>query len=676
MPFFNTNLPQESQQDEYPTFDKTVTVANCYYYLSLLERFVETTRNMSEDVLKVYLVRAEYRYYKWAYSKETDFGSIKNAIPPIDIAFFWQAHMLSPLRFFEDSIRNAQLSEYKNLKIPLKEIHEIDTGIPIHVLTAWKNVMGDEPYHLTQEHLLSNSSSNGSAEISCIVCFVKMEIDWNNYAEWRTNQKSAIKCHRCSCLFTIKHVGKANLIADLTNSRAVAGLLLKENGTRASVDRKEIGAIGPSRKIKAMPFNEGLKPLERLIDIHQAVKYEKDLDNSDRKTRIMDAVESTYMCNPYRGSSLDLIQAVARQYKFAFRVSQSFNWDLPQGIIKGIRQYSRFIHLIKTYPNLTAVPTIEIDLAWHTHMLFPARYRDFTTGYIGRFLNHDDNIAEEQLQQFVEHTDHAWKHFDEPKQETVVAKAVLPEKSEGFKIKMMRKMKMKSSTKKEPKAVDFEKLFYDAYHPGTFQTSPPYDFGADCKKPEDDAVKYDVKHVSFHDKREIKEFIDLRNSDNIMDEKFKRVKESDLGFIGTSTCGATDYLNNWEGSSTAIDKTGASSSGYDTVSYSQVFTSRGPLPPIDRSRLDKLPLDQRMQQLGLGSSPTEKSVSPTELESFNWYKVSFAWAVVYKDKAYVSKVISESSGGIGSSCGGAGIGNCVSGGAQGAEGALAVASLM
>lgn len=78
------------------------------------------------------------------------------------------------------------------------------------------------------------------------------------------------------------------------------------------------------------------------------------------KLGIMDAVESTYMCNPYRGSSLDLIQAVARQYKFAFRVSQSFNWDLPQGIIKGIRQYSRFLHLIKTYPNLTAVPTIEI----------------------------------------------------------------------------------------------------------------------------------------------------------------------------------------------------------------------------------------------------------------------------------------------------------------------------
>lgn len=74
----------------------------------------------------------------------------------------------------------------------------------------------------------------------------------------------------------------------------------------------------------------------------------------------MDAVESTYMCNPYRGSSLDLIQAVARQYKFAFRVTQIFDWGLPQGIIKGIRQYSKFLQLIKTHPNLTAVPTVEI----------------------------------------------------------------------------------------------------------------------------------------------------------------------------------------------------------------------------------------------------------------------------------------------------------------------------
>jgi hypothetical protein len=43
-----------------------------------------------------------------------------------------------------------------------------------------------------------------------------------NYTEWRTDQTVALQCHRCSAMFTIKHVGKANLIADYTKNNAVA----------------------------------------------------------------------------------------------------------------------------------------------------------------------------------------------------------------------------------------------------------------------------------------------------------------------------------------------------------------------------------------------------------------------------------------------------------------------
>lgn len=83
MRFLNRQPPQETQEDEYPTFDKAVTVSNCFYYLSLLERFVETTKTMPEDILKLYLVRAEYRYFKWAYASNASFGSTKNAVPPL-----------------------------------------------------------------------------------------------------------------------------------------------------------------------------------------------------------------------------------------------------------------------------------------------------------------------------------------------------------------------------------------------------------------------------------------------------------------------------------------------------------------------------------------------------------------------------------------------------------------
>ena len=132
---------------------------------------------------------------------------------------------------------------------------------------------------------------------------------------------------------------------------------------------------------------------------------------------MIDTIQSTYMCTPYQGSSVDLIQAVARQYKFAFKVTKNVNWNAPEGIINGIRQYSTFLAVIKNNPELTAVPTIEIgkynfviaqkdisqmlifisDLAWHTHMLHHDKYRKFTMRNVGRLVNHDDTIPEDNL---------------------------------------------------------------------------------------------------------------------------------------------------------------------------------------------------------------------------------------------------------------------------------------
>lgn len=82
MTFCDTNPPVETKKDEYPTLDTVVNVSNCFYYLSLLERFVQTTRSMPEDVLKKYLVRAEYRYFKWACTKKISSTS-RYAIPPL-----------------------------------------------------------------------------------------------------------------------------------------------------------------------------------------------------------------------------------------------------------------------------------------------------------------------------------------------------------------------------------------------------------------------------------------------------------------------------------------------------------------------------------------------------------------------------------------------------------------
>jgi hypothetical protein len=75
---------------------------------------------------------------------------------------------------------------------------------------------------------------------------------------------------------------------------------------------------------------------------------------------IVSLLQSTYLCSPYIVSSIDLIQAVVRQYKFVFTVTEHINWDAPRGIISGIRRYMNFLAVIKDNPQLTAVPTIEV----------------------------------------------------------------------------------------------------------------------------------------------------------------------------------------------------------------------------------------------------------------------------------------------------------------------------
>ena len=43
------------------------------------------------------------------------------------------------------------------------------------------------------------------------------------------------------------------------------------------------------------------------------------------------------------------------------------------------------------------VPTLDIDLAWHTHMLSPAHYRHYQQFHYGRVLNHDDTVQATSL---------------------------------------------------------------------------------------------------------------------------------------------------------------------------------------------------------------------------------------------------------------------------------------
>lgn len=57
------------------------------------------------------------------------------------------------------------------------------------------------------------------------------------------------------------------------------------------------------------------------------------------------------------------------------------------------------------HPAQVAVPTLDVDLAWHTHQLSPAAYYTWIGEKVGgKFVDHDDKIEENALSAAFEWT--------------------------------------------------------------------------------------------------------------------------------------------------------------------------------------------------------------------------------------------------------------------------------
>ncbi|KAK4447381.1 hypothetical protein QBC34DRAFT_467461 [Podospora aff. communis PSN243] len=98
----------------------------------------------------------------------------------------------------------------------------------------------------------------------------------------------------------------------------------------------------------------------------------------------------------------DLPAAVHRQHSFATKMTRHA-WHrspTPTALMhRSITRYANFFSLLKS-PNTAAramaVPTLDVDLIWHTHQLSPEAYRSFSKldsakGGFG-FVNHDDDV--------------------------------------------------------------------------------------------------------------------------------------------------------------------------------------------------------------------------------------------------------------------------------------------
>ncbi|CAK7221297.1 hypothetical protein SCUCBS95973_004446 [Sporothrix curviconia] len=122
--------------------------------------------------------------------------------------------------------------------------------------------------------------------------------------------------------------------------------------------------------------------------------------------------------------ALDLTGAVLRQGIFIDKMHQLDWLHSPAArstMERVVVKYQRFLGMIADHPLRMCVPTLDVDLGWHTHQLQPPAYYHTSlrrTGVMstrlgassissvtgGKFIDHDDKLDEDQLHLAFEYT--------------------------------------------------------------------------------------------------------------------------------------------------------------------------------------------------------------------------------------------------------------------------------
>ena len=95
------------------------------------------------------------------------------------------------------------------------------------------------------------------------------------------------------------------------------------------------------------------------------------------------------------------------------------DWSLDKAELLEV-WYRRFLYLVNLYPEKTIVPSKDIDIFWHTHILDTQKYMDDCENLFGRYFHHFPYFGmrgekdRSSLEKAFHETDQLYlQHFDE-----------------------------------------------------------------------------------------------------------------------------------------------------------------------------------------------------------------------------------------------------------------------
>ncbi|KAG0019271.1 hypothetical protein BGZ82_000182, partial [Podila clonocystis] len=397
-------------------------------------RFLQTLVIIDdEDLDFLFLIRSEERYLMFLdLLQQLQPSPAQVPLPPLDVALMWTVHMLAPFRYHEDLLRSYS-PHLLNYAFPLERYVaaiDIENATTDNEAFAPSKEMWYQLY--PDEHFdLDRNDTNRMFDIQCLWCSGTNIMDSSTFIKFRIDG-IAIDCAGCGSQCSLETLSSKRLWDGIEAYRADSAILLA--GSLLSPWSGAPDPIAAQREHHHLFFHPriqfGLDQASVALNCSwpKVVQAFQDLGPDQyygiRPTTLARII-SSYMGLIEDRLSMDLVAGALRQRDFqkAMMITGGQAWCQPQVLHRSLERYKRFMLLARAEDKegggkgslkkgrkskkdknpgagdggggggrQALVPTLDIDLAWHTHMLSPAHYRQYQLVHYGRVLNHDDSV--------------------------------------------------------------------------------------------------------------------------------------------------------------------------------------------------------------------------------------------------------------------------------------------
>ncbi|KFZ11634.1 hypothetical protein V501_04638 [Pseudogymnoascus sp. VKM F-4519 (FW-2642)] len=386
--------------------------------------------------------RKDWKRIKWIWTRDM--------LPPLDVLMVWHSFMLNPRNYLEDCMRFG-LRDTWYAGMPWKAVNDsINDSFYYEVTDAAKT-----KWISSTSRPWSNLDEASVKSLKCPRCSTLQSIPWTTASMGESARHN----------WDMKYVGHGYAEGDLLATCPVCNLNITHDILRVTKFKRDAedllrsdypmgGTIVPGKG--GTPLNLRLHEAtygpqsfpNRLIKEHLRTQV-LDLNKEDYGSKFCRTGNLIYVrtlieqsigdktiiakINGYKTSgkmypderlavrhmmsrywtnhslfSMELTSAVIRQGSFVDKMHKIDWLHSPTALSTMERlliKYERFFRIMASNPKQTAVPTLDVDLAWHTHQLSPREYYNFSIRMtIDRFIDHDDKIDEEKLSEGFEWT--------------------------------------------------------------------------------------------------------------------------------------------------------------------------------------------------------------------------------------------------------------------------------